>query len=54
MALLEYMERAREHEREADEVKQMLARGLGLVHPGHRSLAELAREVLDELEKRKS
>lgn len=54
MALLEYMERARMREQEVDEVKQMLARGLGLVHPGHRSLAELAREVLDKLEKGKS
>lgn len=54
MALLEYMDRARMREREVDEVKQMLARALGLVHPGHRSLTELAREVLDKMEERKS
>lgn len=54
MALLEYVERARAQEQEVDEVKQMLARALGLVHPGHRSLTELAREVLDEMEERRS
>ena len=34
-----------------EEVCQTLARALGLVHPGHRSLRELADEVVKELER---
>lgn len=34
-----------------EEVSQTLARALGLVHPGHRSLRELADEVVKELER---